>query len=106
MVCGTFQGDVLDLLALPGGEFRWSATGVVRVQRVEPVGGEVVQHVADPVRACEDDLGYRDDVQAPCGEQYHLCSAPGDYRTVPAAAHDLQQTGLLVVINCSDLHRA
>lgn len=31
VVCGTLQGELLDLLALLGAEFRGSATGVVRV---------------------------------------------------------------------------
>ena len=44
------QRDLLDRLALREGERRRPATRVLRIQRIEPVVVEVVQHLADPVR--------------------------------------------------------
>jgi hypothetical protein len=49
MVLGTRQGELLDRSALGQGEGRRAATAVARIERVEPVQVEVVQHVADPV---------------------------------------------------------
>jgi hypothetical protein len=42
------QGDLLDLLALGEGELGWSAAGVLRSERVEPVGVEVVDDRPTP----------------------------------------------------------
>jgi hypothetical protein len=53
------QGKGFDPPTLRERERRRAATAVARVQRVEPVGVEVVQHVADPVAAGEGDLGDR-----------------------------------------------
>jgi hypothetical protein len=51
------HGDLLDLAAFREGEGLGPAALVLRVKRVEAVGVEVVDHVADPVRAGEGDLG-------------------------------------------------
>jgi hypothetical protein len=51
---GRFRlGELLDLPPLAQGEPRRPATFVLRVQRAEPVGVEVADHVADPVLAGE-----------------------------------------------------
>ena len=46
-------GDLLDLPALAEGELRRAAAFVLRVQRTEPIGVEVMDHIADPVLAGE-----------------------------------------------------
>jgi hypothetical protein len=51
------QRELLDLAALRQGEPGRAAAAVARVQRVEPVSVEVVQHVADPVLGREGHLG-------------------------------------------------
>jgi hypothetical protein len=52
-------GDLLDLPPLPQGELGRVTASVLRVQRIEPVGVEVADHVPDPVLAGERDLGDR-----------------------------------------------
>jgi hypothetical protein len=64
MVDGPGQGDLLDLAPLGQGEGRRTATAVARIQGVEPVQVEVVQHLADPVGAGEGDLSDLADVHA------------------------------------------
>jgi hypothetical protein len=49
MILRLGQGEPLDRSALGQGERRWAAAAVARVQGVEPVEIEVVEHVADPV---------------------------------------------------------
>jgi hypothetical protein len=46
---GLGLGDLLDLPSLAEGELRRAAAFVLRVQRAEPVGLEVPDHVPDPV---------------------------------------------------------
>lgn len=62
----------------------------VRVQRVEPVGVEVAEHVPDPVRADEDDLRDRWHGDALDAEMDDLGLLPDDHRLGPAA-QDPQQ---------------
>jgi len=56
--------DLLDLAALRQRELRRMATAVLRVQRAEPVGVEVPDHVPHPVLAGERHLGDRGGVHA------------------------------------------
>ncbi len=80
------------------GELRRPAALVPRVQRAEPVGVEVADHVADPVLAGERHLRDRGHVHALGGEQHHLRPPPGHHR--PAApAHDPHQPPALVIID-------
>jgi len=54
VVGGPTPGDLGDLGALVGAEGRRAAAPVAGVERVEPVGVKVVDHVADPVRLTTD----------------------------------------------------
>jgi hypothetical protein len=96
MVLGTRQGELLDRSALGQGERRRAATAVARVQRVEPVGVEVVQHVADPVGAGEGDLGDRRHGHALGAQQDHLGSPPGHHRPGRAPQDPQQPLPFLV----------
>jgi hypothetical protein len=87
MVDGPGYGELGDRSALGQGEGRRTATAVARVQGVEPVQVEVVQHVTDPVGAGEGDLGDLADVHALGAEQDHLGAPPGDHRP-GAPPHD------------------
>jgi hypothetical protein len=49
-------GGLLDLPPLEEGELRRAAALIARVQRIEPVGVDVADHIADPVLAGERDL--------------------------------------------------
>src|SRR5664280_1404673 len=57
VIGGPTPGDLGDLGALVGAEGRRAAAPVARAERVKPVGVEVVDHVADPVRAGAGHLG-------------------------------------------------
>ena len=72
MVARPGLGDFLDLPALGQGELRQVAALVLGVQRSEPVGGEVADHVTDPVLAGERHLGDRSHVHALRRQQHHL----------------------------------
>jgi hypothetical protein len=50
-------GDLLDLPSLRQRERRRPAAPVLGIQRIEPVGIEVPDHIPDPVFAGEGDLG-------------------------------------------------
>jgi hypothetical protein len=99
------QRELLDLAALRQGEHGRAAAAVARVQRVEPVSVEVVQHVAGPVLGRESHLGDLGHRHLLGGEQDHLCSSPGDHRTA-GATHDPQQPVALVVADRSKLDPA
>jgi hypothetical protein len=90
------QGDLLDLAPLGQSEGRQTATAVARIQGVEPVQVEVVQHVADSVGAGEGDLSDLADVHALGAEQHHLGAPPSHHRP-RAPPHDPQQPVALVV---------
>ena len=77
---GRDSASLLDLAPLGQGEGGRPATGIARIQRVEPVQVEVVQHVADPVGAGEGHLGDHRDVHALGAEQHHLRPPPGHHR--------------------------
>jgi len=94
-------GDLLDLPPLAQGELRRVAALVFRVQRGEPVGVEVADHIPDPVLAGEGHLGDRGHIHALGGQQYHLRPPPGHHR--PAApADDPHQPLSLVIIDLAD----
>jgi len=74
------------------------AEPALRVQRAEPVGVEVADHIADPVLAGEGDLRDRRGVHALRGQQHHLRPPPRHHR--PAAPpHDPHQPTALIIIN-------
>jgi hypothetical protein len=54
----TTQCDLFDLAALIGVELRWSAACVFRIERVEPVGVEVVDHLPSPILRREPESRY------------------------------------------------
>jgi hypothetical protein len=70
------QGDLLDLLALGQRERRRAPSGIARVQRLEAVGVEVVDHVSHPVWARESHRGDLLDVHALSRQQHHLGPTP------------------------------
>jgi hypothetical protein len=51
------QGELFDLASLRQGERGGTATAIARVQRIEAVEVEVVDHVPDPVSTGEGHLG-------------------------------------------------
>jgi hypothetical protein len=59
MLNGPGLGDLLDLPPLRKGELRRMAALVLRVERAEPVGVEVPDHIPDPVLAGKGHLGDR-----------------------------------------------
>ena len=91
-------GDLLDLSPLGQRELRRAAALIPRIQRVEPVGVEVMDHIPDPVLAGERDLRDRGHVHALGRQQHHLRPPPGHHR--PAApADDPQQPPSLVIVD-------
>jgi hypothetical protein len=56
------ERDLFDLAALLGVELRWSPARVLRVERVEPVSVEVVDHLAGAVLGGEPESGDLGDV--------------------------------------------
>jgi hypothetical protein len=96
MVDRAGQRGLLDLAPLDEGEGGRAAAGIARIQRVEPVQVEVVQHIADPVGAGEGHLGDHRNVHRLGAEQHHLRSPPGHHRP-GAAPHDAQQPVALLV---------
>jgi len=90
------QRDLLDLASLRQGEGGWAPTGIARVERVEPIQVEVVQHITNPILGGEGhpgDLGHLHGLGA---EQHHLRPPPGHHRP-GAAPHDTQQSVALIV---------
>jgi hypothetical protein len=96
-------GDLLDLTAFWEGERLGPAALVLRVEGVETVGIEVVDHVPDPVRAGERHLGDLRHGHALRGQQHHLGPPPGHHRP-GAPADDPQQPPTLVVIDLADTY--
>jgi hypothetical protein len=90
------QRGLLDLAPLDEGEGGRAAAGIARIQRVEPIEVEVVQHIADPVGAGEGHLGDHRDVHGLGAEQDHLRPPPGHHRP-GAAPHDTQQPVALLI---------
>lgn len=96
-------GDLLDLPAFREAKGSRPTTLIFRVERLEAVGVEVVEHVPDPVRAGERHLGDLRYGHALCGQQHHLSPPPGHHRPL-ASADNPQQAPALIVINLPDLH--
>nr|WP_238419214.1 hypothetical protein [Streptomyces taklimakanensis] len=71
-----------------------------RVEGVEAVGVEVVDHIPDPVSAGERDLSDLRHRHALHGQQHHPGSAPGHHRP-DAAADDPQQQPPFVAVDLS-----
>jgi hypothetical protein len=74
---------------------------VLRVQRAEPVGVEVPDHVPDPVLAGERHLRDGRRVHALRGQQHHLRPPPCHHRA-STAAHDPHQPLALVIIDLTN----
>jgi hypothetical protein len=96
-------GDLLDVAPLGQGERPGPAALVLRVERLEAVGVEVVDHVPNPVRAGERHLGDLRHVHALRGQQHHLRPPPGHHRP-GASADDPQQAPPLVIIDIADAY--
>lgn len=96
-------GDLGDVTAFRQGEGLRPATFVLRVERFEAVGVEVVDHIPDPVRTRERHLGDLRHRHALRGQQHHLGPPPGHHRP-GSPADDPQQPPALVVINLPDPH--
>jgi hypothetical protein len=90
VIRGPRQRDLLDRSPLGQREGGRPATGVLRVQRLEAVVVEVVQHRPDPVLGREGHLGDLGHVHALGRQQHHLRSPPGHHRP-RTSAHDTQQ---------------
>jgi len=89
--------DLGDLPSLGQGERPGPAAPVLRVQRVEAIGVEVVDHISDPIFTGERHLGDPGHRHALRGEQHHLGAAPGHHRAA-APADDPQQPPPFIVI--------
>jgi hypothetical protein len=85
------------------GELRRPAALIPRIQRSEPIGVEVVNHVTDPAFAGERHVGDPGHVHPRRGQQHHLHPAA---RSPPTAvpAHDPHQPAALVVIDLTHPH--
>ena len=82
----------------------WPPARISRVQRVEAVGVEVVQHVADPVagKSQPGDLRHAHALRRP---QHHLRPPPRHHRPA-AATHDPFQAIALVIADLTYSHPA
>jgi hypothetical protein len=81
------QRDLLDRLSLTQRERSRPPSRVPRVERLEPVIVEIVDHIPDPVRARDRHPGDLGDVHPLRGEQHHLRSPPRHHRP-RATPHD------------------
>src|SRR6266516_2093707 len=91
-------GDLLDLAPLRKGELRRPPALKARVERIEPVGVEVADHIAEPFLAGEGHPRDRRHVHALGRQQHHLRSPPGHHRPT-APADDAQQAPPLVIVD-------
>jgi hypothetical protein len=94
-------GDLLDLTAFGQGEGLGPSAPVLGLQRVEAVGVEVVDHIADPVGAGEGHLGNLRYGHALDRQQHHLRAPPGHHRS-GAPTDDPQQSPAFVVVDLTD----
>lgn len=90
--------DLLDLAPLRQGEGLRPTALVLRIQGVEAVSVEVVDHIADPVIAGERHLGDLRHRHALRGQQDHLGTPPGHHRP-GAPADDPKQPSALVIVD-------
>lgn len=90
--------DLLDLHPLGQGELRLPTPLVLGIQRVKPVGVEVVDHIANPVFAGEGQLRDLLDGHALRRPQHHLGAPPGHHRP-SASPDDPKQLGALIIID-------
>lgn len=97
------QRDPLDLLTLWQRERLRPATPIARIQRIEPVRVEVVDHVPDRVRVGEHDLADLRRGHALRGEQHDLRPAPRHDRP-GRAPHDPQQPVALLAGDLPQQH--
>jgi hypothetical protein len=95
------QRDLLDRLSLRKREGRRPATGVLRVQRIEPVVVEVMQHRPDTVLGGEGHLGDLGHVHALRGKQHHLRPPPRHHRP-RRTPHDLEEPLAFLVADLPD----
>jgi hypothetical protein len=96
-------GDLLDLPPLAEGELRRAAALVLGVQGAEPIGVEVMDHIADPVLAGERHLRDPGHVHPLRRQQHHLRPPPGHHRPT-APAHDPHQPPALIIIDLTHPH--
>jgi len=96
-------GDLLDLPALGEGELRRPAALVPGVKRAEPVGVEVMNHIADPVFAGERHLRDSGHVHPLARQQHHLRPPPGHHRPT-VTAHDPYEPAALIVVDLTHSH--
>jgi hypothetical protein len=87
MILRSRQRNLLDLLTLRQRELCWSATRVLRRERVEPVTVEVVDDLTNPVLGRERDLRDRRHIHCLRGPQHDLCSPPANHRPRPTSHH-------------------
>ena len=97
------ERDPLDLLALGQRERRRPSALVARVERVEAVAVEVVDHLADGVGIGEDDLADRRRRHA-LGREQHDLRAPPRHHRARRPAHDPQQPLTFLVADLAQPH--
>ncbi len=97
------QRDPLDLLALGQRERRRPAALVARIESVEAVAVEVVDHLADGVGIGEHHLADRRRCHALSRQQHDLRAAPRHHRT-RRATHDPQQPLTLLIGDLPERH--
>jgi hypothetical protein len=97
MLGGLGLGDLLDLPPLRQRELRRAAAFVSRIRRIEPVGVEVPDYIADPVLPGERDLRDRSRIHALSRQQHHLRPPPGHHRPAAPADNPHQPLALIIV---------
>nr|WP_308805608.1 hypothetical protein [Acrocarpospora corrugata] len=95
---GLGLGDLLDLDSLGQGELRLPPSPVLGIQRLKPVGVEVVDHITDAVFAGEGQFCDLLDGHALGRPQHHLGPSPGHHRA-GASPDDPQQPVSFIVID-------
>ena len=98
-------GDLLDLPPLGQREHRRAPARIPRIQRLQAVGAEAVQHVADPVLAGKSQLRDLRHAHALRRPQHHLRPPPRHHRPA-AAAHDPFQAIALIIADLTHSHPA
>ena len=76
---------------------------VFRVERIEPVGVEIADHIPHPVLASDGHLRDRGHVHPLRGQQHHLRPPPGHHRP-RSPADDPHQPPALVIVDLTHPH--
>jgi hypothetical protein len=90
-------GDLLNLPSLGQRELRRAAALVLRIERAEPIGVEVADHIADSVLAGEGHLRDRGHVHALRRQQHHLRPPPGHHGPRAPADNPHQPPSLIII---------